>query len=253
MKSGLAAVLKNSDDKRACPDGECLSRVFQITSYLWLLIDPMLILPVSMKTMNRFNAASIYHVEREQTEPTNVGTTLKIIHVKLELTSLASGLCSLKIFDSTIILTRYRSHLYCPFTATDAKLECCVGTAKVDLKARQFDEDFTAALNEADSFDTAYAPTNIPVETPPSNLNLEAYDANPIDISSNHPQEGGTVSVNGNIVGGLTSIAKGNFNLENGGGFSPSINWKSPTDFGSADRNIRGTAPVVAAVPWDTD
>ena len=217
----------------------------------------MLILLVFMKTMNRFNAVSIYHVEREQTEPINVGTTLKIIHVRLDLTSLASGLCSFKIVDSTIILTLCRSHLYCPFTATDAKLECCVGTAKVDLKARQFDNDLDAAINEADSYDTAYAPTNIPVETPPSNppsnLNLEAYDANPIDISSNHPQEGGTVSINGNIVGGLTSIAKGNFNLENGGGFSPSINWKSPTDFGSGPQNIRGTAPVVAALPWDSD
>lgn len=216
----------------------------------------MLILFVSMKTMNRFNAASIYHVEPEQTEPTNVGTTLKIIHVKLDLTSLASGLCLLQIVDSTTILMLCRSHLYCPFTATDAKLECCVSTTKVDLKARQFDDDFSSALNEASSYDMAYAPTNTQFDTPASpasNLNLEAYNSNPVDISSNHPQEGGTVSVDGNLVGGLTSIAKGNFNLENGGGFSPSITWKSPTDFGAGPQNVEGTAPAEVPQPGEID
>lgn len=149
-----------------------------------------------------------------------------------------------------------RSHLYCPFTATDARLECCVGTAKVDLKARQFDDDFSdfsVALNEADNYDMAYAPTNTQVDTPASNLNLEAYNSNPVDISSNHPQGGGTVTVDGNLVGGLTSIAKGNFNLENGGGFSPSITWKSPTDFGAGPQNVEGTAPIEAAQPGEID
>lgn len=139
-----------------------------------------------------------------------------------------------------------RNHLYCPFTATDAKLECCVSTAKVDLKARDFfdeigGDDYVAYGNVDSEID----------QRPASNLNLDAYDSNPIDIQSKTPESGGTFSANANIVNGLTSLAKGNFNLNDGGAWAPSVQWKSPTDFGAGSQTVSSTAPEPIDVAYD--